>query len=385
MRPSRMMRVVGFNVDRVVSDATTDPEVLRLDNFGTDLPPPPEAIAATREAVGTSDANSYVPFTGNAGLRQAVAARLKRQCNLSYDPDRQIVITAGGTQGLISALLAIIEPGDEVLLTDPTYAGMIHRVTFAGGVPMFVPMKVVDRRWRLDLDMLRAMVTSRTRAMVLSNPNMPSGHVLSEAEWLAIRELCVTRNLWLLYDAALEGVLYDGLQLRHPATLTGMPERTLIVGSVSKEYRMIGWRIGWIAGPPKVMADVFYTHSYLVIAPPGIAQKGAEVALRAEDGGVSAAISEWQQRRDLMIEQLEGLPLVIPEGGWSMLVDAHALGYSATDAASILMSQAKVAATPMTNWGSSVAERYIRLVFSYEPQERLKQLRERLRRTSLLP
>ena len=120
------------------------------------------------------------------------------------------MITAGGTQGLISALLAVIEPGDEVLLTDPTYAGMIHRVTFAGGVPMFVPMKVVDRRWRLDLDMLRAMVTSRTRAMVLSNPNMPAGHVLSEAEWMAIRELCVTRNLWLLYDAALEDVLYEG-------------------------------------------------------------------------------------------------------------------------------------------------------------------------------
>jgi aspartate/methionine/tyrosine aminotransferase len=314
-----------------------------------------------------------------------VAQRLKRQCNLSYDPDRQIVITAGGTQGLISALLAIIEPGDEVLLTDPTYAGMIHRVTFAGGVPMFVPMKVVDRKWRLDLDMLRAMVTSRTRAMVLSNPNMPAGHVLTEAEWMAIRELCVTRNLWLLYDAALENVLYDGLPLRHPATLTGMPERTLIVGSVSKEYRMIGWRIGWIAGPPKVMADVFYTHSYLVIAPPGISQKGAEVALRSEDAGVPAALAEWKARRDLVLEQLDGLPVIIPEGGWSMLLDAHALGYSATDAASILMSQAKVAATPMTNWGSSVAERYIRLVFSYEPQERLKLLRERLRRTSLLP
>ncbi|MDC0706889.1 pyridoxal phosphate-dependent aminotransferase [Stigmatella sp. ncwal1] len=385
MRPSRMMRVVGFNVDRVVSEATTDPEVLRLENFATDLPPPPDAIAATREAVGASEANSYVPFTGTAGLRQAVASRLKRQSNLSYDPDRQIVITAGGTQGLISALLAVIEPGDEVLLTDPTYAGMIHRVTFAGGVPMFVPMKVVDKRWRLDLDMLRAMVTSRTRAMVLSNPGMPSGHVLSEAEWLAIRELCVTRNLWLLYDAALEGVLYDGLPLRHPASLTGMPERTLIIGSISKEYRMIGWRIGWIAGPPKVMADVFYTHSYLVIAPPGISQKGAEVALRTENSGVQEAISEWKARRDLMLEQLEGLPVVIPDGGWSMLLDAHALGYSATDAASILLTQAKVAATPMTNWGSSVAERYIRLVFSFETRERLKLLRDRLRRTSLLP
>jgi aspartate/methionine/tyrosine aminotransferase len=243
----------------------------------------------------------------------------------------------------------------------------------------------VDKRWRLDLDMLRAMVTSRTRAMVLSNPGMPSGHVLSEAEWLAIRELCVTRNLWLLYDAALEGVLYDGLPLRHPASLTGMPERTLIIGSISKEYRMIGWRIGWIAGPPKVMADVFYTHSYLVIAPPGISQRGAEVALRTEDSGVQAAIAEWKARRDLMLEQLDGLPVVIPEGGWSLLLDAHALGYSATDAASILLTQAKVAATPMTNWGSSVAERYIRLVFSFETRERLKLLRDRLRRTSLLP
>ena len=165
-----------------------------------------------------------------------------------------------------------------------------------------------------------------------------------------------------------------------------MPERTLIVGSVSKEYRMIGWRIGWIAGPPKVMADVFYTHSYLVIAPPGIAQKGAEVALRAEDAGRAGGAGRVEARGATWCSSSSrGCRSSSPRAAGACCWTRTRWATAPRTRPPSCMSQAKVAATPMTNWGSSVAERYIRLVFSYEPQERLKLLRERLRRTSLLP
>jgi aspartate/methionine/tyrosine aminotransferase len=381
MRPARLKSVVGFGIDRVAAQAGADPDVLRLENLDTDLAPPPEAVEATRQAVGTDEANSYLPFIGQRGLREAVAGHLLCHSGVTYDPDRQIVITSGGTEGLLAALMAILEPGDEVLLTDPTYAGMIHRVTLAGGVPVFVPLRVENQHWRLNLAALRAAVSNKTRALFLMNPSMPSGVVLNEEEWEAVRELCVSRGLWLLYNAAMERLVYDGQPVRHPASLPGLAERTLVVGSVSKEYRMIGWRIGWVAGPPEVMADIVWTHTYVVVTPPGISQRGAEVALRSE-GGVAAAVAEWQRRRDTVVEQLAGLPLVIPDGGWSLLVDVESLGLKPADVSALLLTR-KVAATPMTGWGGVLAGRHVRLVFSNEPVERLATLRARLRGTVL--
>src|SRR6185503_13670647 len=141
------------------------------------------------------------------------------------------------------------------------------------------PFVLRTGEWRLDLDALAGAVTGRTRAVFLMNPSMPSGAVLSRCEWESVASLCVRHSLWLLYNAAMERILYDGRPYLHPASLPGMAGRTITVGSVSKEYRMIGWRVGWVAGPADIMTDVARVGIYNVVSPVGLTQRAAAVAL----------------------------------------------------------------------------------------------------------
>lgn len=379
MSVQRLSNIPGFGIDRVAAAAGEDPDVLRLENLDTDLPPPAAAIEATRAALCTDSANSYLPFTGALPLRAAVARRLTNQTGNEYSPE-QIVITCGGTEGLFDALLATTDPGDEVILSDPTYAGMINRVRLAGAVPKLVPLVSTNREWRLDLSTVRAVATPRTRAIFLMNPSMPSGAVLSGEEWEAIAGLCVAHSLWLLYNAAMERILFDGRRFVHPASLPGMAERTLIIGSVSKEFRMIGWRIGWVAGPLDVIADVARAHIYNAVAPSGIMQAGALAALATPLEDFLACLTEWQRRRDVVLEQLRGFSAVSPAGGWSLLVNVHVLGHDSVSASGRLLERGKVAATPMRGWGDRNGDDFVRIVFSNEPAPRLATLRERFER-----
>jgi aspartate/methionine/tyrosine aminotransferase len=377
----RLAGIPGFAIDEVAAQADADPRVLRLENLDTDVPPPAAAIAATRAAVGTDDANSYLPFTGTIELRTAVAERLERQTGRAYDPQREVVITAGGTEGMLDALLAITDPGDEVILSDPTYAGMINRVRLAGAVPRLVPLVHDSGIWRLDLDALRTAASVRTRAVFLMSPSMPSGAVLDHTEWEAVAQVCQERDCWLLYNAAMERILFDGRSAIHPAALAGMAERTIVVGSVSKEYRMIGWRVGWVAGPETILADIARVHLYNVVSPTGIAQSGAVAALNQPPADLAAAVAEWERRRDAVMLALRGFPLMSAAGGWSMLLDVRAMGHDSFTASRLLLERGRVAATPMRDWGEVNGDGFVRLVFSNEPAARLGELGDRLRRT----
>jgi N-succinyldiaminopimelate aminotransferase len=379
MTVDRLKDVPGFSIDRVAAAAGADPDVLRLENLDTDLRPPKAALEATRAAIDEDDANSYLPFIGSAELRQVVAGHVGRLSGIPYDADRQCVITAGGTEGLLNVLLATLNPGDEVLLTDPTYAGMICRVRMAGAVPRLVPFSLRGGEWRLDLDALAAAISARTRMVFLMNPSMPSGAVLDRPEWEGVAAVCVRHSLWLLYNAAMERILYDGRPYLHPASLPGMAERTLTVGSVSKEYRMIGWRVGWVVGPPGVMADVAKVGIYNVVTPVGLTQKAAAAALTAPESDLAAAVAEWQRRRDVVVEELRGEALIQAAGGWSMLLDVGALGFDSFTASDRLLERGKIAATPMRHWGQVNGDRFVRLVFSNEPTSRLAGLGQRVR------
>ena len=380
-RPSRLGDIVGFSIDRVAQAAESDAEVLRIENLDTDIPPPPAAIDATRTAAGQDDANSSLPFLGSAGLRAAAAAHVSRLSGVPYDPDAQTIITAGGTEGLFNALLALIEPGDEVVVTDPTYAGMLYRARLAGGVARFAPFTVRGGGWALDLDRFRDAVTDRTRVIFLMNPSIPSGAVLTREDWDEIARVCEERGIWLLYNAAMERILFDRRRYLHPAAVGGLADLTITVGSVSKEYRMIGWRVGWVTGPPRVMNRIGLVSIYNVVTPVGIAQPGALAALVDPAGaGVTDAVAEWERRRDTVQAELDGLPVVRADGGWSLLVDTGALGYDGADASARLLERGKLAATPMTHWGRENAAQFVRIVFSNEPVERLRGLGERFRR-----
>ena len=378
MSVRRLQDIPGFNIDRVAAAAGDDPDVLRMENLDTDVPPPAEAVEATRAAVGTDDANSWLPFTGRDDLKDAVAAFVERRGGPRYDGRRDIVITCGEGDAMVDALFCLTDPGDEVVLTDPTYAGMLNRVRLVGALPRLVPLYVEDGEWRLDLAALSAAVTDRTRVVFVNNASFPSGWVANEAEWDAIASLCRDNDLCLLYWGGFEGVLFDGRTVRHPASLAGMRERTVTIGAPTLEQRMIAWRIGWIVAPGVLVNDLARVHIYNGLVPSGFNQIGTRVALSLDDDGLAAANEEWQRRRDATLRQLEGLPTVRPAGAWSLLLDVEALGLDCMDASGRLLKQ-KVAATPMRGWGGEIADRYVRFVFSNEPVERLSSLGERVR------
>jgi aspartate/methionine/tyrosine aminotransferase len=380
MSVARLEQIPGFSIDRVAAAAGDDPDVLRLENLDTDIPPPAEALDATRAAIGEDEANSWLPFTGRDDLKEAVAASIERRGGPRYDGRREIVITCGEGDAMLDALFSLTDPGDEVVLTDPTYAGMLNRVRLVGAVPRLVPLRVAGSEWRLDLDALPAAVTKRTRVVFLNNASFPSGWVASDEEWRAVAELCQERNLRLLYWAGYEAVLFDGLPVRHPAALPGMRDRTVIIGATTLEQRMIGWRVGWVVAPGELVNDVSRVHIYNGLVASGFAQIGARAALEAADDGLAAANVEWQRRRDETLRQLNGLPAVRPGGTWSLLLDVTALGLDCVELSDRLLEH-QVAATPMRGWGGAVADRHLRFVFSNEPVERLAVLGERLRAT----
>ena len=378
MGVARLSAIPGFGIDKVAAAAGADPDVLRLENLDTDVPPHPDALEATRQAVGTPEANSWLPFTGKADLRRAVARQQSSRSGVACDPDTQVVITCGEGDAMVDALFVTTDPGDEVILTDPTYAGMINRVRIVGAVPRLVPLRPVAGEWRLDTEALAAAVGPRTRAIFVPNPGMPTGNVLDEQEWQAIADVCRDRDLWLIYLAWWEQVLFDSRPYLHPASLPGMADRVLTVGCASFEQRMIGWRIGWVVAPPSLADDVARAHIYNGLTAGGVAQAGVTAAMNVPAEDLTAAVTEWERRRDTVLAQLDGLPVIRSGGGWSLLVDVEQLGLRAPDVSRALLAN-KVAATPMTVWGEDVAARHVRIVYSNEPVERLELLGERFR------
>jgi aspartate/methionine/tyrosine aminotransferase len=254
---------------------------------------------------------------------------------------------------------------------------MLNRVRLVGAVPRLVPLRVVDSEWRLDLDELRSAVSDRTRVVFVNNASFPSGWVANDGEWDAIADLSRERDVWLLYWAGYEGVLFDDRPVRHPAVLPGMRERTVVVGGPTFEQRMIAWRIGWVVAPGELVNDVSRVHIYNGLVPSAFAQIGTRVALSLPDDHIVAATAEYQRRRDETLAQLNGLPAVRPGGGWSLLLDVAELGLDCAEVSDRLLEQ-KVAATPMRGWGGEVADRHVRFVFSNEPVGRLELLGERL-------
>jgi aspartate/methionine/tyrosine aminotransferase len=374
----RLRHIPGFNIDKVAAAAGDDPDVLRMENLDTDVPPPAVALEATRAAIGEDDANSWLPFNGRDDLKEAVADYVALRGGPAYDPRREIVITCGEGEAMLDALLCLTDPGDEVILTDPTYAGMLNRVRLVGAEPRLVRLHVQGGEWRLDLDALVAAAGDRTRVVFVNNASFPTGWVASDEEWDAIAALCRERDLWLLYWGGFEGVLYDGRGVRQPAALPGMRERTITVGAPSMEQRMIAWRVGWVVMPAALTDAVSRVQMYNGLVASGFAQIGTREALRVGDDDLAAANAEWERRRDATLRQLDGFPVVKPSGAWAALLDVAALGLDCAEASARLLEH-KVAATQMRGWGGAVADRHVRFVFSNEPLERIALLGERVR------
>ncbi len=363
-----------------LADSLADADVLRLENLDTNILPPPSAVEFTQAAIVDDKANSYLPFLGLDSMRQAAAGLVGKQAKQEYDWKAECVISAGGLSGIFNVLLATLEPGDEVLLTDPTYVGLINRVRLAGGVPRFVALAPTPNGWQLDHAALRKIDPGPVKAALLMSPSMPTGAVFDQDDWTALTDFCKRADCWLINDAAMERILFDDRQVIHPASFTDMRDRVITVGSASKEYRMIGWRVGWVVGPASIVADVARVSISNVVCQTGIAMGAVARAIRESDNGIAASAAELQARRDLILEELHDFEVIPPHGGWSLLVDVSPLGYDGATASRLLLEKGKIAATAMVNWGGSHCQNYVRLVFSNESLQRLAGIGDRFRR-----
>jgi len=354
-RPTRLKDIAGIGVDRIaaIADAQSGRDYLRLENLDTDIRPDLQALEETRNAITRDSDNSYLPFIGKLRLRNAAAAHVSAVSGVSYSGERNCIITAGGLSGILNVLLATVDTGDEVLLTDPTYAGLINRVRLVGGIPRFVPLHFrPGEPWSLDRASLQTSITSRTRAMLLMSPSMPTGAVLDHDDWKLVAELCVKHDLLLILDSAMERLLFAGASFQHPATLPGMSERTITVGSSAKELRMdrLASRLD------RCSRGVHTRHCRRHARQRGSSSRncarGCCRGVRAIVWTLADYIRELQNRRDQVMQQLKGLPFGVPLGGWSMLLRVSDFGIDGATASQRLLLEG-MCATGMESWGGT--------------------------------
>jgi aspartate/methionine/tyrosine aminotransferase len=377
----RVQSMMRMTMADMADLADARPGAFRLENADSYLVPPEHVLAATRDAVGVDDFNSYLPLRGLLAMREAVAQRFREDFGLEYDPEGEIVISSGAGESMLNALLVTIDPGDRVLLTNPTYSGMAQRVRLAGGVQTFCDLERGTDRWSLDLDRLREAAKG-CRAIFFASPCMPTGTVFTREETQAIADAAVENDAVVIFNGHAERLAFDGREVVHPAALPGMRERTISIGSVSKDYGMPGWRIGWAAAPRELAGALEDAHIFNGIMPGGFAQAGAAAALAGPQDWQRDLRATFQAGRDAILEELReapGVSAVSAEGGYYLLADVEGTGLDAEGFCRRALAEHDVAVTPMRGWGSDDFGRFqVRFIFTNEPEERLREAGRRI-------
>ncbi|MFH0520573.1 pyridoxal phosphate-dependent aminotransferase [Streptomyces sp. M41] len=296
------------------------------------------AVRALREGRG----NQYPPGPGVPELRAAITAHQERRYGLSYDPDSEVLVTAGATEAIAAALLALLEPGDEVVALEPYYDSYAACIAMAGGRRVPVTLRPdagageageaggtgAERRFRLDLDELRDAVTDRTRLLLINTPHNPTGTVLTRAELAAIAELAVERDLLVVTDEVYEHLVFDDAEHLPLATFPGMRERTVTIGSAGKTFSFTGWKVGWITAAPGLVAAVRAAKQFLTYVSSGPFQYAVAEALALPDGYFTAFRDDMRAKRDLLAAGLAdaGFEVFRTAGTYFITTDIRPLG-----------------------------------------------------------
>ncbi len=320
----------------------------------------------------------YTMYTSNKGmpeLRQELSKYLYSRHGLDYDPDEEILITVGVSEGLDLSLRAILNPGDEVIIPDPCYVAYPACVALAGGIPVPVPTGE-DNGFRLTAENIARQITPRTRAILFGYPANPTGAVLSREELLQIAELAKQHNLLIISDEIYGHLVYN-IEHTCVASLPGMKERTILLDGFSKAYAMTGWRIGYAASGREVIAAMTKIHQYTMLCAPIMSQMAAIEALKSGEGEIAAMVEEYDRRRRVIVKGLRdiGLSCFEPEGAFYAFPSIKITGMTSEEFAEKLLMEEKVAVVPGSAFGTS-GEGYVRCCYATS----LKEIEEALRR-----
>jgi N-succinyldiaminopimelate aminotransferase len=294
-----------------------------------DYPGPPEVLDVARTAIGTA-ADQYPPGPGIPELREAISEHHQRFTGLTFDPATEVLVTAGATEAIAGAMLALLDTGDEVVLFEPMYDSYSASIAMAGGVARPVPLRppaTGSGPWTFDPAELRTAITPRTRLLVLNSPHNPTGKVFTREELDHLGALAIAHDLLVLTDEVYEHLVFDGREHVSLATLPGMRDRTLVISSAGKTFNVTGWKVGWICGPAPLVSAVRTAKQFLTYVNAGPFQPAVAAGLRLPDEYFTGIAEDLEYRRDVLVRGLQeaGLPVVSPEATYFATVDVRSL------------------------------------------------------------
>jgi aspartate/methionine/tyrosine aminotransferase len=295
-----------------------------------DFPAPAEIKRAAAEAIA-DDVNQYAITWGAKDFRDAIAEKTKRYLGLDVDPEAEITVTCGSTEGMIAAMMACVDPGEEVVVFEPFYENYAPDAILSGATPRYVPLRAPE--WTFDREELRAAFNSRTKAVILCNPNNPTGKVFTREEMEFIASLCREHDALCFTDEIYEHILYprEDKEVTHisMAQLEDMRGRTVVINSMSKTYSVTGWRVGYCIAPPDITSAVRKVHDFLTVGAAAPLQRAGAFALRLPPSYYDELQREYRRRRDVIVPVLEeaGFKVFRPDGAYYVMTDISAFGF----------------------------------------------------------
>ena len=341
--------------------------------------PMPEPMKEAACAAIHGDVNQYAITWGSPSLRLAIAEKYRRWYGMPVDPDREVTVTCGATEAMAATFLALVDPGDEVIVFEPFYENYGPDTILAEARPVFVPLEPPD--WRLDAGRLRAAFSDRTKAIVLNTPHNPTGRVFTREEISLVAELCLTHDAWAITDEIYEHIRYAGNH--HPiATWPGMRERTVTISGLSKTFSCTGWRLGYAVAPARETTAIRKVHDFLTVGAPAPLQAAGAVGMAFDAEYYNHLALEYRERRDLLCGALAeaGFTFSIPEGAYYVLADYSAMSDSDDAAFSRwLASEVGIATVPGSSFyhDRTAPRRVVRFAFC-KRRETLELAAERL-------
>jgi aminotransferase len=334
-----------------------------------DFPAPDEIKQAAQEAVA-ADINQYAITWGARDLRRAIARKFATWQRVEIDPEREITVCCGSTEAMIATLLAIADPGEEIIVFEPYYENYGPDAILSGARPRYVklhPPETPDGEWSINPDELRTAFNPKTRAIIINTPHNPTGKVFTRTELELIRNLCVEFDVIAIIDEIYEHILYDGVEHISIASLDGMRERTVTINSLSKTYSVTGWRVGWAIAPPELTAAIRKVHDFLTVGAAAPLQAAGAAALALRKEYYEQLAQGYTERRDLLLAALRGAGFRAfrPRGAYYIMTDISAFG-AADDLAfaQYLVQKIGVASVPGSSFYSGRGgEQQIRFTF----------------------
>ena len=366
----RVREVPPSGIRRFFDIAATMHDVISLGIGEPDFDTPPGIVAAGIASLNAGRTH-YSSNYGTRELRQHLSDHIERLYGVRYDPDGEIIVTVGASEAMDIALRATIDPGDEVVLHEPSYVAYVPGILFAGGVPRAVPTRLEDD-FALDPDAVEAAIGPRTKAMLLGYPCNPTGAVLPDAVQDRLAEIAVRHDLVVYSDEIYDRLVYGGHRHRAMSALPGMRERTILMGGFSKAYAMTGWRVGWLCAPTGLIDGIVKVHQYAIMSAPTTAQDAAIHALTHGEADVQRMRAEYDRRRRLLVDGLNaiGLETFEPRGAFYAFPRITSTGLSADEFTERLLTEEHVAVIPGDAFGPSGAG-HVRMCYatSYERLE----------------